>query len=164
MLDWTLTYHRSYLQQRDFVITQIVRSLKTCNVHPCSFYMEPLPTLTYVPFSELFHPLSKNVPRCLWKLGSEQRENNYFFQSQHKRWQCVLHRYIYYNKKIFTSHESHVKFSSIITPRNLIESSLLLLILLNVIVGSCDGRESHIEILWNKTYFVFFAFSERLLC
>ena len=50
-------------------------------------------------------------------------------------------------KKIFTSHESHVKFSSIITPRNLIEFSLLILILLNVIVVSCDGRESHIETL-----------------
>ena len=49
----------------------------------------------------------------------------------------------------------------------MIEFSLLISMLLNVIVGSCDGKESHIDTLWSKTYFVFvfccfFAFSESL--
>ena len=49
--------------------------------------------------SGFHHPLLKNVPGCLWKSGSEKRENNYFFKTQHKRRQCFWHRYIYNNNK-----------------------------------------------------------------
>ena len=56
----------------------------------------------------------------------------------------------------------HVKFSSMITPRNLTEFSLLNSMLWKVMVGSYNGRESHIDTLWNKTCFVFLAFSESL--
>ena len=49
--------------------------------------------------SGFYHPLLKKVPGCLWKSGSEKRENNYFFKTQHKRRQCFWHRYIYNNNK-----------------------------------------------------------------
>ena len=54
----------------------------------------------------------------------------------------------------------HVKFSSLITPRNLPGFSLLISMLLNVMDGSCNRRESHIGSLQSKTYF--FVFSENL--
>ena len=34
----------------------------------------------YVRFSELHHSFWKIVPGCLWKSGSEKRENNYFLK------------------------------------------------------------------------------------
>ena len=56
----------------------------------------------------------------------------------------------------------HVKFSSMIMPRNLIEFSLLVSMLLNAIVDSCNRGDSHIDSLWNKTYFILFVFSGSL--
>ena len=57
-----------------------------------------------------------------------------------------------------------------ITPRNLIKFVLLISVLVNIMigscnrmVGSCNGRESHIVTLWNKSYLAFFVFSENLL-
>ena len=82
MLDWRLKYW-SYLQQKDFGVIQNVCFTQNfyfliClpHVHPCSFYMQ-----------DAYEFLNE-------KLRSEKGEKKNFFKTQHKRWQCFLHKYI----------------------------------------------------------------------
>ena len=82
------------MQQKYFWIIQKVCSLKTSNFWPAP------------PCSSLFILHARCL--CIFlneKLRSKKRENNYFFLlTQHKRWQCFLHRYIHTitTRKIFT--------------------------------------------------------------
>ena len=60
----------------------------------------------------------------------------------------------------------HAKFTTMITPRNLAEFSLLVLTLFNVVVDSLNRRELHIDtlIIFLQLvmifFFFFFAFNE----
>ena len=48
------------------------------------------------PSSKRFHDAYEFLNE---KSRSEKRENNFFEKTQHKRWQCFLHRYIHDNNK-----------------------------------------------------------------